>query len=459
MHLAATILREFAGHLNQLDVPIAFVVNTGDLVGGVDVVAPDKAREQFDRYLGAAAAFTVLLWNLPGNHEHVATNVAGADKNHPHYGKGLYRQLLGPAYYAWDWGDVHFVALDGTSLPYQEKLGEEQLAWLRADLAFQPADKPLVLFCHQSLAALRDADELAGVLQGRRVLGAFCGHLHRTFSTELAGFPVYHTGALSGAWWSGPNPDGTPCGSRLVQINNGKLKTAYGGREGRYPLYVAAPPASSVQAGKIPFEVVLLDFGKPVEPAAQLADHALPLQCVLREGLWSTWKGTADTTQVDDGDRLLRLTSRLGSEVSRSEMRYLVVNGRRQPYRADAPATLKFQVRRVNAPNEVLLDGLPLAIIPANTPDEATVSFEISPDRLAKVNRVTLRAAIERENDRDDFSAGPIWLEYKARKFYDLRFPTFDRQNVGDAPGAHYQPERDWYLPALRCRFLSKDIP
>jgi len=440
------LLREFAGHLNQLDVPIAFVVNTGDLVGGVDVVAPDKAREQFDRYLSAAAAFTVPLWNLPGNHEHVATNVAGADKNHPHYGKGLYRQLLGPAYYAWDWAGVHFVALDGTSLPYEEKLGEEQLAWLRADLAFQPADKPLVLFCHQSLAALRDADELAGVLQGRRVLGAFCGHLHRTFSTELAGFPVYHTGALSGAWWSGPNPDGTPQGFRLVQINNGKLKTAYGGREGRYPLYVAAPPASSVQAGKIPFEVVLLDFGKPVEPAAQLADHALPLQCVLREGLWSTWKGTADTTQVDDGDRLLRLTSRLGSEVSRSEMRYLVVNGRRQPYRADAPAALKFQVRRVNAPNEVLLDGLPLAIIPANTPDEATVSFEISPDRLAKVNRVTLRAAIERENDRDDFSAGPIWLEYKARKFYDLRFPTFDRQNVGDAPGAHYQPERDWYF-------------
>ncbi len=84
----------------------------------------------------------------------------------------------------------------------------------------------------------------------------------------------------------------------------------------------------------------------------------------------------------------------------------------------------------------MLLDGLPLAIIPANTPDEATVSFEISPDRLAKVNRVTLRAAIERENDRDDFSAGPIWLEYKARKFYDLHFPTFDRQNVGDAPGA-----------------------
>ncbi len=149
------------------------------------------------------------LWNLPGNHEHVATNVAGADKTihttaRDSIGNCSDRRTT-PGI-----GDVHSATLDGTSLPYQEKLGEEQLAWLRADLAFQPADKPLVLFCHQSLAALRDADELAGVLQGRRVLGAFCGHLHRTFSTELAGFPVYRTGALSGGLWSGPNPDGTP---------------------------------------------------------------------------------------------------------------------------------------------------------------------------------------------------------------------------------------------------------
>ena len=440
------LLRQFAEHLGQLDVPVAFVVNTGDLVGGVDVVTPDKARAQYDRYLGAASAFTVPLWNVPGNHEHVAINVSGADKSHPLYGKGLYRQLLGPTYYAWDWGDVHFVALDGTSLPYQEKLGEEQFAWLRADLAFQPADKPLVLFCHQSLPALRDAQELASMLRGRRVLGAFCGHLHSTFDTELAGFPVYHTGALSGAWWSGPNPDGTPQGFRLVQIKGGRLKTAYSSREGRYPLYVASPLASTVQEGKITIEVVLLDFGKPAELSARLAEDTVLLQQVAREELWSTWKGTADTTKVNDGDRLLHLTSRLGNEVSRSEMRYLIVNGRRQPYQADAPATLKLRVRQINAPDEVLLNGQPLATIPADTPNETTLSFEIAPERLAKVNRVTLRAAVERGNDRDDFSVGPIWLEYKKRKIYDLRFPTFHRYSIGDVPGNRYRPETDCYF-------------
>ena len=48
----------------------------------------------------------------------------------------------------------------------------------------------------------------------------------------------------------------------------------------------------------------------------------------------------------------------------------LIINGRRQPYQADAPATLKFQVRRIKATDEVLLDGRPLATIPADTPNE-----------------------------------------------------------------------------------------
>ncbi|MEN6498048.1 MAG: metallophosphoesterase [Thermoguttaceae bacterium] len=440
------LVREFAEHVGKLPVPIAFVINTGDLVGGVDTVAVDKARPHYERYLGAAAAFKLPLFHLPGNHEHVAINVKEADKTDPLYGKGLYRQLLGPMHYSWDWGDVHFVALDGTSLPYQEKLGTEQLAWLRADLSLQPKDKPLVLFCHQSAPKLRDAKELAETLQGHKVLGLFCGHLHSTFTTELAGLPVYHTGALSGSWWSGPNPDGTPQGFRLIQIKGDKLKTAYNNREGSYPLYVSSPLASAVQSGKIDVELVVLDFGRPVELNARFAGHLVPVQLASREELWSTWKGTVDTTQAFDGDRLLRVASQLGNEMSWCEMRYLVVNGRQESYQTDVPATLKLQVRGINATDEILLDGQPLGTIPADTPNETTLSFELPSDRLAKVNRVTVRAGIERGTNKDDFSVGPVWLEYKKKKVYDLRYPTFHRHSVGDASPKRYKPEKDLYF-------------
>ena len=426
----ADILQQFAEGVSDLPIPIAFVVNTGDLVGGVDTVPPDKAKAQFDRYIGAAAAFQQPLYNVPGNHEHVSFLVPDVDQTHPFYGKGLYRQLLGPTYYAWDWGGIHFIALDGTTLPYQERLGDEQLAWLRAHLDFQPEDRPLVLFCHQSLATLRDAGELEKMLRGRHVLGAFCGHLHRTFTTQLGDIPVDHTGALSGSWWSGPNPDGTPQGFRLVQIDGGKLKTAYTNREGAYPLYVSSPPASSVQEGRIEIEVVLVDYGRPVEVSASFADNRIPLQAAGREPLWSTWTGTVDTRQAFDGDRVVKVVSQAGDEISSCEMRYLVVNGRVEPYQADTSAKLKMAVRGIDAPNAILLGGEPLAVIPADTPNETTLEFEIGRERLARLNQVTIRAA-DQGNVKDHFSVGPVWLEYQGRRIYDLRYPSFMRHGIG----------------------------
>ena len=191
----AEALRAFAKQTGKWPIPIPFVVNTGDL-GGDAFYNNKEARKIFDRYLGAASAFKQPLFNVPGNHDHVGFLDKTADKNDPAWGKGLYRKLLGPMHYSWDWGKVHFVALDGTRLPYQERLGAEQLAWLKADLSFQPHDKPLVLFCHQSVVTMKEkkgTEPLVSVLRGRKVLGIFCGHLHTTFFTRLGDFPVYHT--------------------------------------------------------------------------------------------------------------------------------------------------------------------------------------------------------------------------------------------------------------------------
>jgi len=430
----ADLLAKFAGHLGRMPHPFAFVVNTGDLVGGVDTVPPEKAQAQYDRYLGAAAEFTVPLFNLPGNHEHVAFNSPNPDKAHPLYGKGLYRRVLGPTYYSWDWAGVHFVALDGTTLPYQERLGTNQLAWLAADLEVQPPDRPVVLFCHQPLPDLRDAKELAGALRGRRVLGAFCGHLHQTFTTRLGDIPVYLSGALSGSWWSGPNIDGTPQGFRLVRIKNGALTTVFASREGDTPLSVVSPLATAVQSGTIDVAVAVLDFGQPVAVAASFAGQPVALTQASREELWSVWKGKVDTRQAFDGDRAVEITAKRGGAVGTFGIRYLVSNGRAEAYRADAPATLKIQVRGIDATDSVLFNGAPLGVIPAGTSNETTLAFAVSKELLAKMNRVTIRSEAQGKG-RDLFSAGPVSLEYKGKRLHDLRYASFERHTVvGDDP-------------------------
>jgi len=109
------LLKRFAEQTGTYPVRIAFAVNTGDLVGGVDFVPPEKAPAQYERYM-EAARFPMPLFNLPGNHEHVGINYKGADREHPFYGKGLYPRLLGPMHYSWDWAGVHCVALDGAAV-------------------------------------------------------------------------------------------------------------------------------------------------------------------------------------------------------------------------------------------------------------------------------------------------------------------------------------------------------
>lgn len=442
----ADLVRRLGAHAAELRVPPAFVVNTGDLVAGVDVVEPDKARPQYDRYLEATSAFPVPLFNLPGNHEHVSTSLPKPDAAHPLYGKGLYRSVFGPTYYAWDWAGVHAVALDGTSLPYQERLGTNQLAWLAADLALQPAEKPLLLFCHQPVYALKDAKELALALQGRRVLGAFCGHLHQTFSSPFAGFPVYLTGAASGSWWSGPNIDGTPQGFRLVRVKAGALKTVYASREGDTPLAAVAPLASAVQTNDFVVTVSVVDFGRPVALSATFDGRPVVFAQSSREELWSYWQGAVGLAAACDGDRVLHVEARQGESVSTNEIRYLVATGRQQPYRAAAPAALRMQVRGVSVSGAVTFNGQPLGAIPAGTTNEATLSFPVSPDQLRKLNRVVV-GVVGAARGKPPISVGPVWIDYRGKKIHDLRYASFERHLVGGGDPRRASKELYYCLP------------
>ena len=129
---------------------------------------------------------------------------------------------------------------------------------------------------------------------------------------------------------------------------------------------------------------MVVDFGKPVEVTAQYADQPVPLKLTSREELWSTWKGTVDTSLAYDGDRVVHVSSRLGDDVSTCDIHYLVLNGRAEPYRADAPARLTFQVRGVYATEEIFFNDKPLGTVIAKTPDKTFLSFDIPATALPK---------------------------------------------------------------------------
>ncbi|MFB9072093.1 calcineurin-like phosphoesterase C-terminal domain-containing protein [Citricoccus parietis] len=172
---------------------------------------------------------------LPGNHDLDFDALEGKHEF------DTYRSHFGPEYYSYDAGDTHVVTLSNIQYPtqvpaakgdYTEGIDEQQMEWLRQDIANTPADKAIVIASHAPLADFQDTQErvdgmpylqeIYEILEGREVT-AVSGHMHRTENLRegdrLAawenlfgeqGLPFTHltVGAISGDWYSGRQLEG-----------------------------------------------------------------------------------------------------------------------------------------------------------------------------------------------------------------------------------------------------------
>jgi predicted phosphodiesterase len=150
-----------------------FVVFTGDLTQTTD--DPDLRRKRMSEFKAiVAGAKTKRIVFLPGEHD------ASLDR-----GKA-YQEFFGPLHQSFDHEDFHFVALDNVSDP-TGAVGDEQIAWLKDDLAKVDAARPIVVFAHRPLFdlypdwdwATRDASAVLAVLEKRANVTVFYGHIHQ----------------------------------------------------------------------------------------------------------------------------------------------------------------------------------------------------------------------------------------------------------------------------------------
>nr|WP_307851251.1 calcineurin-like phosphoesterase family protein [Nocardiopsis sp. MG754419] len=181
---------------------------------------------------------------LPGNHD------LDFDAPNAEHAFDTFRAQLAPAYYSYDVGDVHVVALNNVDYPctaaedspegieehcadpegdpsYNGRISDEQLTWLERDLAHVDRDKLVVVAGHIGLLNYADesspvhqVDQVARVhelLRGREAV-AVAGHSHSIenlkkgddvegwrdlFGIEGLPFPHITVGAISGDWYSG----------------------------------------------------------------------------------------------------------------------------------------------------------------------------------------------------------------------------------------------------------------
>ena len=130
-----------------------FVIITGDLVRDALRVSEKEASGYYELYLKEIQKFSVPVWSIPGNHENfgIERHLSLVSQSHPLYGKKMYHHYLGPNYYSFNYGGVHFIGLDDVDfedLWYYGHVDSVQVAWMKKDLASVSATTPVITFNH-----------------------------------------------------------------------------------------------------------------------------------------------------------------------------------------------------------------------------------------------------------------------------------------------------------------------
>jgi hypothetical protein len=112
-----------------------------------------EARSYYDLFMEELGQFVTPAWTVPGNHEifGIEQHRSGVAASHPLFGRKMYHHYLGPDYYSFTYGGVHFIGLntiDNDGPSYYGHIDSLQLAWLERDLARIPATMPVVTFNH-----------------------------------------------------------------------------------------------------------------------------------------------------------------------------------------------------------------------------------------------------------------------------------------------------------------------
>ena len=194
-------LKKAVASVNNLDYQPDFIVFTGDLTHTTDnPVERRKRMAEFKAIVSELKVKTVRF--MPGEHDASLDN-----------GKA-FKEFFGATNYTFDHKGVHFIALDNVSDP-RALIGDEQLAWLAADLAQQKKDAPIVVLTHRPLFdlapqwdwATRDGAKAIELLMPYQNVTVFYGHIHQEHH-QKTGHIAHH--AAKGLMFPLPAPGSQP---------------------------------------------------------------------------------------------------------------------------------------------------------------------------------------------------------------------------------------------------------
>ena len=222
--------------INELKPTPAFTLVQGDLW-----LHGPKSQEMHEKYLEILKLSEIPVRHGRGNHELAK----------------LYDQAFGPSYYSFDWGQVHFIVLDGnqpkpTGGGHYGLVKGSELAWLKADLAAQPEGKAIIVGVHIPIVStypdrrtdlkrekapfwqLPNDKLLTDLFTRYGVKLVLQGHMHENERITVGGVEYVESISMCGTWWKNQDVkgmergvDGCPRGYRIVSVDGTKVTHRY----------------------------------------------------------------------------------------------------------------------------------------------------------------------------------------------------------------------------------------
>ncbi len=310
-YVAHDVVEELIG------VEAAFGVTLGDIVG--------DDLNLFEPLNGVISQVGIPWYNIIGNHD---INYDVPDDTHS---AETFERVYGPRYYAFNYAQVHFIALDdiswqgtidGKKKGYVGRIDQQQLEFIANDLKHLPVDKLIVLMMHIPLNGgdnpaihVDNREALFALLRDRPHTFALAGHMHHqdfTFFDASDGWqarqPLHQviSGTVSGSWWRGapdesgiPHTtmrDGTPNGYQMITFKGNQVSLRYKSarRAAEHQMSIYAP--DSIMASESAKTEVLVNVFSGTK-------HSI---VELRLGDEGKWVSMERTEQPDPGFAALK---------------------------------------------------------------------------------------------------------------------------------------------------------
>ena len=128
-----------------------FIITGGDNVKDARQQRESYADSLYTLYLRQINRFNAMVYSGIGNHEVFGVANPGVSPDNPLFGKKMYLSRIGPRYSSFFWKGWKFFMLDNikdVGRRYVGYIDEDQMEWLRGELASTDPSTPLVVVGH-----------------------------------------------------------------------------------------------------------------------------------------------------------------------------------------------------------------------------------------------------------------------------------------------------------------------